>query len=229
MAAERPTDRTPGPGYDLAVDSTGSSLPKSDGIGCSVSQLNYTRNMATPIPLRIENLQTAVIRAVGNFKKYDLKLLELAVHEQAISHRIAVYLERLFGIGTKANLNVDCEYSKHLKDDKIAIIEPHYFLGKYPRCSCNSCKKLENLEEIEEKDFRPDIVVHTRGNDRKNVVALEVKKSRICPFDLAKLRALTLPKGAKVVYGYELGVFLHFQNKEPKYIWFLSGEISAVP
>jgi len=182
--------------------------------------------MATPIPLSIENLKSAVLCAAGEFKKYDLKLLELAVHEQAISHRIAVYLERFFGIDTKVNLNVDCEYSKHLKDDKTAIIEPHYFLGKYPRCSCNSCKKLERLEEIEEKAFRPDIVVHSRGNDNKNVVTLEVKKSQICPFDLAKLRALTLPKGAQIGYGYELGVFLHFQNNEPKYIWFLSGEIA---
>jgi hypothetical protein len=179
-----------------------------------------------PIGLSLENLKSAVADAVGDFKKYDLELLETEAHEQAISHRIAVYLEQSFGIGTKVNLNVDCEYNKHLGGDKITIIEPQYYLKHCQRCWCNACYKLERLAEIEEKEFRPDIVVHSRGNDDNNVVAIEVKKSKVCPFDLAKLRALTLPKGAKIDYGYELGVFLHFQNNEPKYIWFLSGDIA---
>ena len=45
-----------------------------------------------------EVLKSAVRGAVNTFLKYDLKLLDDEIHEQSISHRIAVYLEDYFGI-----------------------------------------------------------------------------------------------------------------------------------
>ena len=61
-------------------------------------------------------LKEMVRKAVECFMRKDSKLLEDSVHEQAVSHRIAVYLEFLFRKNKEAN--VDCEYNKHLEQSK---------------------------------------------------------------------------------------------------------------
>jgi hypothetical protein len=79
--------------------------------------------------------------------------------------------------------------------------------------------------DLENKLFRPDIVVHSRGNDDRNVIAIEIKNTgRFCPFDGAKLRALTAPKTDDKTYEYQLGVFLLFKGNEPSFKWYSNGE-----
>lgn len=85
--------------------------------------------------------------------------------------------------------DVDCEYNKH-KDKK-----------KYSH-------------ELN-KSMRPDIVVHKRGCDEKNLVFIEIKKktnkSKRAD-DFAKIIAAT---NQNREYGYTLGVFIDFpKNKE---------------
>ena len=160
-------------------------------------------------------------RAVADFITCDVDLLDLSAHEQAISHRIAVYLESIYG---PKELNVDCEYNKHLGESKrvdLQNINPEEF----KTCNCDSCETIVNgnIYEIPRKYFRPDILVHSRGNDERNLIAIEVKKSKECPFDEAKLRALTKPRNAGGEYGYELGVFIWFIKNEPQYKWFVVG------
>lgn len=162
-----------------------------------------------------------VIRAVNSFIKKDLALLESSAHEQAVSHRIGYYLE---GIFAKEKLNIDCEYNLHLgkpKEIDLDDLDPALFRV----CKCASCKKIlaGNLGAIPEKSFRPDILIHSRGNDGRNLVAIEVKKKKECPFDEAKLRALTKPREARGEYGYELGVFIWFVKNKPQYKWFVGG------
>jgi hypothetical protein len=174
--------------------------------------------------LEVEQLQAAVVCAVGNLLRYDSTLVEMESHEQAISHRLAVHLERL--LIPHASVHVDCEYNMHLFGEKKARIEPQYYLDTFPGCGCNSCNKLDNLDDIEEKEFRPDIIVHTRGTDSGNLIALELKKkARVCPFDLSKLRALTSPKVGDLTYGYRLGGYLQFHEGRPRYVWLMHGEI----
>lgn len=55
---------------------------------------------------------------------------------------------------------------------------------------------------MDEKLFRPDIIVHERGNDKNNKAIIEIKKSKHSGLDLAKLNALTDKKGH---YQYVLG------------------------
>jgi hypothetical protein len=74
-------------------------------------------------------------------------------------------------------------------------------------------------EHFHEKLFRPDIVVHSRGNDNANLIVIEIKRSVVCPFDLAKLKALTTPKTDGGEFGYALGLFLHFPDGQPVYEW----------
>lgn len=167
-------------------------------------------------------MQEGVIQAVQYFIDNDPELLELSAHEQAISHRIAVYLEQIF---VSKNLNIDCEYNKHLDDPKrINLYDLN--LDSYASCGCDACKKVisRDLNEIPDKDFRPDIVLHSRGNDMRNFLVIEIKKSKECPFDEIKLKALTKSKNSGGEYGYELGVFISFPKNKPKFKWFVSGQ-----
>ncbi len=161
------------------------------------------------------------MRAVNLFIDNDIKLLESSAHEQAISHRIGVYLESLF---ESEKLNIDCEYNKHLDEPKkIDLYDLDPELCK--RCKCHSCQFVidGNYNEIPERGFRPDILVHKRGTDGFNLIAIEVKKYKECPFDEAKLKALTKPFDDGGEYGYQLGVFVWFFDNKAQFKWFVAG------
>ena len=167
-------------------------------------------------------MQEKVMQAINFFMENDSVLLELSAHEQAISHRIGVYLEQTFA---SEKLNIDCEYNKHL--DGVKRIDLHDLNPElYKPCGCDACRKIidQNIHEILEKDFRPDVVIHSRGNDTKNVIVIEIKKSKECSFDEAKLKALTRSRDSGGEYGYELGVFIWFPENLPEYKWFVNGE-----
>ena len=173
------------------------------------------------------NMQKKVIQAVALFVKNDSDLLKSSAHEQAISHRVGVYLEGLFGL---EKLNIDCEYNKHLDEPKkidLYDLDPKLC----ENCKCHSCRFVikGNLDEIPERGFRPDILVHKRGTDDNNLIAIEVKKDKECPFDEAKLKALTKPFDDGGEYGYQLGVFVWFFDNKAQFKWFVAGrEVSKV-
>lgn len=104
-------------------------------------------------------MQTTEIRqllygAVQRLLRDDYFLLEYDVHEQAIAHRIAVYLEPVF-----SENHVDCEYNNDLDSET----------GR---------KRVRYPDRTEDSDVRPDIVVHHRGlNGRNhNILVVELKK-----------------------------------------------------
>ncbi len=168
-----------------------------------------------------ENLAELIRQAVAAFMDERPSLLELNVHEQSISHRIAVHLERLLD---DEELNVDCEYNKNLGEPKRIEID-----GLDARlrqiCGCHICRNM--ADEIErERRFRPDIIAHLRNSNEHNTVAIEIKRGVFCPFDEAKLRAMTGPGGQ---YRYELGAFVYFQGNNPEIIFYHQGNRVPAP
>ncbi len=161
--------------------------------------------------------------ALNNFIEKDIHLLELKAHEQAISHRIAVYIEQYI-----PNLNIDCEYNKNGNDPKTIEL----LITDFPKsfnCCVNSeaCKSVQqaienkdNLTPHQKRRFRPDIIVHSRDNNDNNEIVIEIKKDKICVFDLEKLQAMTKQNGA---YQYKLGAFIYFPDNKPKILWFENG------
>ena len=168
-------------------------------------------------------MKDIVIAAVKSFIDNDSELLDLAAHEQAISHRIGVYLENSFKIDD-TTIRVDCEYNKHLDEPKkINIYDLDQDLCEV--CGCASCRAVirGDAREILEKGFRPDILLHTRGTDVNNLIAIEIKKNKECPFDEAKLKALTKSREEDCEYAYALGAFIWFVEKKLFYKWFENG------
>jgi hypothetical protein len=123
-----------------------------------------------------DEIRRRVMSALEEFLRADAELLVLNVGEQAITGRLAFHLGHLF-----PDHQVDVEYDRHGLDRKKLDLPPE-------------CKGGGIHMVI------PDIVVHRRGDDGANVLAIELKKetnpeSRDC--DRAKL------SGMRFQLGYE--------------------------
>ncbi len=165
-------------------------------------------------------LRHAVIKAVESFLLENPGLLSLSAHEQAMSHRIAYYLEAFFQRPGDEVLKIDCEYNKHLHGDKtfdLGAID----LRTFKPCGCRACEAIAKGKwPDDERCFRPDIVVHQRNTDKNNLLAIEIKKKKVCSFDIEKLKALTRAKENGGEYCYTLGAFLYFAGGKAQYMWF---------
>lgn len=98
------------------------------------------------------------------------------------------------------NYDVDCEYNRHFDGSK--------FVGEL------------------DAEVRPDIIIHKRGNDKDNLVYIEIKKEQNTTsrdYDYTKIEALTKKQGQ---FKYKLGVFIDFAVKKEnlKIVYFEDGK-----
>ena len=80
------------------------------------------------------------------------------IHEQSLAHRLAYHMETS---GLFAGYHIDCEYNRR---------------GENPKTDADG------------NYFRPDIVVHVRGNDDSNLIMIETKKFNDPPGEVEELR-----------------------------------------
>ncbi len=104
--------------------------------------------------INIEELKARVTQALDTLLEQDADLLNRDVQEEAISHRLARYLETLF-----ETWNVDCEFNMD-RDKRKRTPLP----------------QKQNPEVVDDALVRPDIIIHKRGTSN-NLLAIEVKKS----------------------------------------------------
>jgi tetratricopeptide (TPR) repeat protein len=120
------------------------------------------------------------------------------VHERAIAHKLAEYLQQQF-----PEWHVDCEYNKHRDDPK--------------RIKSAIQKDLPKI-------VIPDIVIHLR-NSEQNLVIFEIKpylEKTVNEGDNTKLIEFTNPKGE---YKYYLGVFIGFDGTNyPQNVLYQNGK-----
>ena len=86
--------------------------------------------------------------------------------------------------------DVDCEYDKHIDQEKY-----------------NS--------ELN-KNIRPDILIHKRGSDKKNLVYIEIKTDHnrdSRTFDIEKIKSVTKQDSE---FKYRLGLFMDFNKDKNK-------------
>jgi len=144
-------------------------------------------------------LKEAILEALKFFIKKDDSLLRLNVREEAISHRLAFYLEQTFNrlkCGLALNvkeiesITVDCEYDKH--NDAPKTLQD--IIQKYP-------KKKTDL-------IRPDIVLHKR-NSGTNLIVIEIKKKKSRDKEYAKDKIKAFIESS---YAYQLGIYIVFNT-----------------
>lgn len=124
----------------------------------------------------------------------DKDLFMLGVHERAVAHKFAEYLQIEYRM-----LSVDCEYNRDGLETKIL----------------ESLMKDKNEKETHR--IFPDIIVHRRGDSRRNQLVIEIKISSVSSNgDLEKLQKLTQKKYG---FGYKFGLFLDFHTvKTPVFL-----------
>jgi hypothetical protein len=132
------------------------------------------------------DVESRLAAAVDAVVEQDRYLLEADVSERAIVHRLAHYLTDLF-----TTLDVDCEYNREGLLPKTVEWET---LARLARES----EILNPAGDPDSALVVPDVVVHSRGSNGRNLLVIEVKKSRalsgargarLAEFDRQKLRA----------------------------------------
>ncbi len=136
-------------------------------------------------------VKDAVKEAVDELISKDHYLLINEANERAISHRLAVYLEKNY-----TDRNIDCEYNRDLGKSKE--LPPELLLEAA-------------LDYEHKKRVVPDIIIHERGNQDRNLLVIEIKTtSNITKmgysFDKKKLKAF------KSCLGYTYAVFIKFNT-----------------
>ncbi len=133
-----------------------------------------------------------------------------AVGERAITHRLAVHLENEFleqGYPNKdAKIAIDCEYNRHR-----GAVKAHFVKGRIKEQVEDAKKKV--LKEHPTKkgwyafSIYPDIIVHERSQDIRNLIVIELKRaSNTIDDKLDKLKLeLFVTQNQKFGYGYVLG------------------------
>ncbi len=133
-----------------------------------------------------EKISTIVEKALDCLIAEQPALLDLDVTERALSHHLAQYISAL----VPAGYNVDVEYNRHSAEPK--------------RLNLPSRKALDR--ELRATTVFPDILVHYRNTDKKNLLVLELKKpGEDLEYDELKLRAfrneLGYPHTAHIILG----------------------------
>lgn len=144
-----------------------------------------------------------LIQAVDILYERDSALFDRDVHEVAISHRLAIYLEQILREKKLlGDCSVDLEYNRNLSD---------------PKHLSQNRKKTNPMSE------RPDILVHERGNHKKNLLIVEIKTkgSPRNDSDDEKLKGATSPHRE---YKYGCGLFLSLNTEFVSYSWYSKGE-----
>ncbi len=136
--------------------------------------------------------------ALKQFYKEKELLIVCKGTEQACVFRIGLYINELLKKNNNLkSLYLDCEYNKH--GDNI--------------------KSMPNFEN----GTRPDLIIHKRKNDEKNLFVIEFKGwwNENTGQDIEKLKKFTDSNGN---YHYQLGASVILYKKETKLRYFKNGK-----
>ncbi len=153
--------------------------------------------------------------ALKEFFARDTYLLIYGVSEMAITHKLAEYLEknlRKFDIENIDQISVDCEYNRNGEKEKYISVSLHEVSEKLRMHLAGKGEALNpDNEMVRSISTRPDIIVHQRGSNDRNLFIVEVQKD-INPdgdeYDKYKLKMFT--QRDQNPYHFRYGVFLLF-------------------
>lgn len=200
--------------------------PEDPAIEIYKRGINMTRNDAEQI----------LKQSLENLFAKDAILLENDVSERAITHKLAEYLNsHLAALGLKdlQELSVDCEYNRNLENGRFEPKSIQVLTAK-------RTAELSKQSNLSEEDYRsvttfPDVIIHHRGYNTRNLLVIEVKKKNNptgSAFDFQKLEAFTAKTGENH-YGYEHGVFILLTTGQkprmPDFQWFSKGQKEVCP
>lgn len=181
--------------------------------------------MKKEIEMQISELKDKFKQCLDSILKRDFYLIENDLNERTFCHRLALYLEQEI-----KDFHVDCEYNRNMNKPKAI----HLFAEKY-KSEMNNDEDLKKRDDADKMQSKlrnyvtyPDIIVHQRGSNDKNLLVIEVKKVQFIAVGLQvdkkdndKLCAYT-SKVDTNDYHYRLGVWLAYQPGKQNKSFFLN-------
>lgn len=177
-------------------------------------------------------LKVAIDKAFSKLLERDRILLENDLHERAITHWFAVYLDdEIQSSFPGKDYNVDCEYNRDITRNnewtKRAFILKDKMIPEFREVSSNQA-----LDYFGERSVYPDIIVHKRGSNANNLLVMEIKKSSSNlsrEFDIQKLKAYTRNEFKEDILKYKYGVLVEIgvcdkSSEGQKTLWFSEGK-----
>lgn len=161
----------------------------------------------------IEEIEILVNNALDRLYYNDRYLLEHDVNELSITHKLARYLEDIFFY-----YDVDCEYNR------IGDIAKRLNRNLYEKYKGILGYKIDNIlkEKNNDKLAKPDIILHKRGRNDQNLLAIEVKKSDNKDDNYDRLK-LIIYTDKDYGLNYKYGLFIKL-DKDNKLCWFSDGK-----
>ncbi len=172
-----------------------------------------------------------IVKSINNVLKKlkfnEQKIIANNISERTITHKMAEYLQLEF-----TDYDVDCEYNRNYevgKDEpKFVYTLKNEVRDKYRKAGITE----ENMQSFaEEVTTYPDIIVHQRLTNKKNLLVIEVKKNNNnsnWEMDDFKLKWFTTQR-ENDGYGYKLGlhITLYVQEKwkNPTLNWYRNGKL----
>ena len=155
-----------------------------------------------------EQATEVVTASLRDLLEGDRILLVNDVAERAITHRLAMYLQRSVDRLHLENVHVDCEYNRNAVAGQGAPKTVHLLRQRVEML-------VHGQDVVADDRYRsvttfPDIIVHERGTNDRNLLVMEVKKAnnQVDPeLDFAKLAAFT-ENTERNDYQYRHGVFV---------------------
>lgn len=181
--------------------------------------------------MNFNQIERRLNTAIEILRIKDFYLLKNDASERSITHKLGEHLQYVIG----NSLNVDCEYNRNTNNlsisKKIYVLESE--IEKINRVRIRNFTEPGILgENYLELSVFPDIIVHKRGKNSSNTLAIEVKKSTSKierSYDLKKLECYTQITSDANNLRYEYGAFIIFNTGKSKYeapeiIWFKDGK-----
>jgi hypothetical protein len=154
---------------------------------------------------QITEIKESITQALAKVYECDISLIERRAHERSIAFRFGLYFSQIIAqtsFGTDADLTIDFDYNRNLEH----------------------VKNMEGFHPV--FGVMPDVILHHRGFNDKNVVVIEFKgywsgNGR----DDAKLRGFTHQELND--YHYGLGVFVRLNRTLDvcELIYYRNGEL----
>lgn len=146
-----------------------------------------------------DDVRMLLERAVARLTREDATLLALDVSEPAIAHHLSKYIE----LEVPQSFSVDVEYNKHGTERKVLLLPP----------------RISPTHPAQSTLVRPDVVVHSRGNDASNLLVVEVKKpGKDLRRDRQKLEAFRQQYGYRNAAHVVVGLFKGTLTSEIRWV-----------
>lgn len=168
-----------------------------------------------------EKVQRCLVKIEANEKE----IIQNDINERTIAHKLAEYLQIEF-----IDYNVDVEYNRNYENGEYEPKKAYLIKDGFREAFLKAKETEENLIKfMDQVTTYPDIIIHKRMSNEKNLLVIEIKKSNNngdWEIDRKKLEAFTRRKNDEG-YGYTLGLHLVFHIskhwRKPEIYWYENG------